>query len=135
MIGTMHAVRIYDRILSAEEVARNYAVDQNRFRGAGLATTNVVVASARADAQGVEPNGVYEVDGEWTFTAQDMKDEGGRTTFAVDGYTVETWSNGAWGAPARQDGTNYTYAAAAGAAPVRLTWFWRSTSGATVIVR
>ena len=135
LIGTMHAVRIYDRILSAEEVARNYAVDQNRFRGAGLATTNVVVASARADAQGVEPNGVYEVDGEWTFTAQDMKDEGGRTTFAVDGYTVETWSNGAWGAPARQDGTNYTYAAAAGAAPVRLTWLWRNTSGAMVIVR
>ena len=51
------------------------------------------------------------------------------------GYTLETWTGGAWGAPVSYTGTNYVHSVAAQPAPVRLTWTWTSTDGTRVIFR
>lgn len=98
LVGTVKALRVYNRALSAEEVAWNHKVDVARFDGA-LTVTNVVVApgaDARFDAAMREAPGAYEVTGEWTFTAADVPEgaDGGRR---ISGYTLETWENGAWG--------------------------------------
>ncbi len=127
--GLYYATRIYNRPLTEAELARNRKVDDIRFRG--MVVTNVVVASAHAEAQGVEPNGVYEVEGAWTFTVQPTVLESGRTARPI-GYTIETLTADGWRVPSRHNGLSYTYTA--GADPVRLTWRYQP-SGTTVIVR
>ncbi len=117
--GFYYAARIYNRPLTEAELAQNRKVDEVRFRGAVV--TNVVVASALAGAQGVETNGVYEVEGSWTFTALPTVLESGKTVRPT-GYSIETLENGVWSAPVAYTGTNYTYTASADVAPVRLTW-------------
>jgi hypothetical protein len=134
LVGTVKALRVYNRALSAEEVAWNHKVDVARFDGA-LTVTNVVVApgaDARFDAAMREAPGAYEVTGEWTFTAADVP-EGAGGGRRVSGYTLETWENGAWGAPVEKSGDAFVYRADS-AAPVRLTWRWRG-SGLCVLIK
>lgn len=128
--GLYHATRFYNRALTEAELAWNRKVDEVRFRGAVI--TNVVVASSNAEAGGVESNGVYEVEGSWTFTAQPVELASGKTLRPA-GYTLETWNNGTWGARESYSGTNYTYTAATATAPVRLTW--RYATGTLLIFR
>ena len=129
-IGTIHAARVYNRALSAAEVAWNHTVDAARYDGV-LPVTNVVVAAGMYGAS-VELPGVYEVEGAWTFSATNAVENG--KARRVVGYTVETWSNGAWGAPAKHEGASYSYAVGSSPAKVRLTWLWLK-DGACVIVR
>ena len=138
LVGTIHAVRLYDRILTDAELARNRAVDENRFRGAGIATTNVLVASRAKLAQGVEANGAYEVDGEWMFTAVPVtatRADGREVVLTPTGYTLETWGDGAWGVPTAYSSTNYAHSVATQPTPVRLTWIWSRNDGTMLIVR
>ncbi len=128
--GFQHAVRFYNRPLTEAELVQNRKVDEIRFRGAVV--TNVVVASGHPEAHGVETNGVYEVEGSWTFTAQPTVLESGKTVRPT-GYTLETLANGVWGARTSHTGTSYTYTAGADAKPVRLTW--RYSQGITILVR
>ena len=132
LTGTVKALRVYNRSLSADEIAHNYKVDAARFDGV-LSVTNVVVAGKFDDYEGVAP-GAYEVAGEYTFTAGAATDHGKGKVRPVVGYTVEAWENGAWGAPVPHDGASYTYVAGTDPAKVRLTWLWQP-DGMTVILR
>ena len=83
--------------------------------------------------QGVEPDGVYEVAGEWTFTAAPQTV--GDTELVPKGYVLETWADGAWTRTASGSGAAYTYRAAETAGPVRLTWKFSSNNGTLLLVR
>lgn len=131
MVGKMQAVRFYDRALSEAEIARNRKVDDARYKG--IAVTNVVVASNHAGCMGVEPDGAYEVEGRWTFTAAPVEIDG--EEYVPTGYSLETWTDGAWSTPVVQSGTNYEHVVSEAASPVRLTWKFRSTSGTLLIFR
>ena len=137
--GSFHATRFYNRTLTEAELARNRRVDEFRFRGAGIGVTNVVVATGRhPEAEGAEKAGAYEVEGAWNFTAAPVSvPREGRKDLVLTptGYTLETWTGGAWGAPVSYTGTNYVHSVAAQPAPVRLTWTWTSTDGTRVIFR
>ena len=57
--------------------------------------------------QGAEPDGVYEVVGEWTFTAAPQAV--GDTEFVPKGHVLETLENGIWTRTASGSGAAYTY--------------------------
>ena len=83
----MKSVRLYDRMLSDDELAWNRSVDNARFFNA-LTTTNVVEV-----VSGVET--AYKVEGEWTFNAP--------ATVTIDnaekkvaGYRLEVLDSGVW---------------------------------------
>ena len=138
--GTIKAVRIYNRVLTDEELAQNRAIDEVRFFGAAMPVTNVIVASSVRGVAGGEPEGAYAlsagghtftasveavghylVEGTYTFTAEDAVADG--KTRRVTGYKLETWDAGTgdWGAPTFHSGAYFTYTEGA---KVRLTWQW-----------
>ena len=129
-IGTIHTARLYNRALTAAEVAWNRKVDAARYEGTPP-VTNGVVAAGQYDAS-VEAPGVYEVEGTWTFSATNAVDNG--KTKRVAGYTLETWADSAWGAPTAYEGASCTYTVGTSPAKVRLTWLWQR-DGACIIVR
>ncbi|MBR2838109.1 MAG: hypothetical protein IKE55_04985 [Kiritimatiellae bacterium] len=129
LTGTVKALRLYNRPLSAAEIAHNYKVDVARFDGA-LTVTNVVVAGKFSDYEGVA-RGAYEVEGSYTFTAGAATDKDGKV-LPLLGYTVEAWDGSAWGEAERHSGSSYTYTAGTDPAKVRLTWKW---DGMMVILR
>ena len=121
MKGTMHSLRIYNRLLTDAEIAQNNAVDEVRFRGDG-----VIVRTLTAGVEGAEPSGFYTVGGDGhEFSAPAEKTVGG-TTWICAGYTLEAY-NGAddtWGtAVLHQDELAYSYDPATGGR-VMLTWMW-----------
>ena len=123
--GTFNAVRIYNRALTADEVAANYALDQIRFV-TGIPVTNAVIATSVAGAEGAEPSGSYAVDGTHTFTAPASATISG-TTYALTGCTVQRWENGAWGASVQRDGVfSITVTESE---KVRITWNWTTAEG------
>ncbi len=128
IVGDYHAVRIYSRKLTDEELAWNMVVDECRFRGGALPRTNVVVeASTYAGVCGTEASGVYEVVGSHTFTAPDVTVGG--VTYSAVGYTLETWNGSYWASAERFDGNSYTYTVSDGSPKVRLTWLWKPVRG------
>ncbi len=66
LYGTIKSVRLYDRMLSEDELAWNRSVDSARFFGA-LATTNVVVV--KNEYSGLADDTAYQVFGPTTFEA------------------------------------------------------------------
>ncbi len=121
--GVMKAFRIYNRALTADEVAANAAIDAARFDGV-MPVTNAVVATTVAGAFGNERPGVYAVEGSHTFTAAPSA-KVGSTTYACTGYTLERWENGAWSSPETVAGFAVTVTEAE---KVRITWQWESTN-------
>lgn len=131
LTGTVKALRVYNRPLSADEIAHNHKVDAARFDGR-LIVTNVVVAGVFAAEAGVR-TGAYEVDGTHTFTAGPATEEGGKER-PVLGYALETWNGTAWTAAGTFDGASYTYTRGTDPATVRVTWRWRP-DGLAIVVR
>ncbi len=127
-LGTIKAVRIYDRVLSDAELAKNRAIDEARFFGGPLPTENVVVASSVRGVDGNEPEGVYALpDGGHTFTAPASVTVG-EDSYSCTGYTLETWDGSAWSDPVRNDGV-LSAALTDTTAKVRLIWQWTHTAG------
>ncbi|MBR1609554.1 MAG: hypothetical protein IJ678_08080 [Kiritimatiellae bacterium] len=130
-----HAVRVYNRLLTDDELAHNRAIDEARFFGSGAPASNaVIVASSVAGLEGREPDGLYFPDG-WTFAAGTATNTVRGIGWVCAGYQLQTWDaeSGAWGAQTTvlRDGGNaieYT-SPAAPFASVRLTWLWRPVSG------
>lgn len=124
--GTYNAVRIYNRALTAEEVAANRTLDVIRFE-TGIPVTNAVVATALPGAEGAESCGVYAVNGSHTFSAP-VSNVVGAASYYCTGYRLERWdaTAGAWGnarfSPARCCTVTVDE-------KVRITWQW-SASGA-----
>ena len=121
--GVMKSFRIYNRALTADEVAQNAAIDAARFDGV-MPVTNAVVATSVAGAFGNETPGVYAVDGSHTFTALPSVTVG-ETKYVCTGYTLETWENGAWSSPVTVVGFAVTVSESEN---VRITWQWETTS-------
>ncbi|MBQ8124847.1 MAG: hypothetical protein IJ173_03060 [Kiritimatiellae bacterium] len=125
--GTIKSVRIYNKVLNAEELAQNRAVDEARFFGAGESEPNVVVASSVRGVSGDTPDGAYVLpDGGCTFTAPASVTVG-EDTYSCAGYTLETWDGSAWGTPVSHSGTSVPLTDKS--AKVRLTWQWSHTAG------
>ena len=126
-LGTVKAVRIYDRVLSDAELEQNRAIDEARFFGGPLPTENVVVASSVRGVDGNEPEGAYALPaGGHTFSAPASVTVG-EDSYSCTGYTLETWDGSAWGAPASS--TSLSCALTDTSAKVRLTWQWAHTAG------
>lgn len=122
--GVMKSFRIYNRSLTADEVAHNAAIDAARFEGV-MPVTNAVIATSVAGAFGNEIPGVYAVDGSHTFTAVPSA-KVGSTTYACTGCTVERWENGEWGAAETCNGCFAVTITES--EKVRITWQWESTN-------
>ena len=120
--GTINAIRVYDRVLSNDELAHNRFVDEARFKLRGR--INVIVAEGKYDTT-TEPSGNYEVEGSWTFTALPAVNERGHRRDVV-GYVIEAWNaeTGKWGPKQSFPGDSYTHVVGEPAAKVRLTWKW-----------
>ena len=122
LIGDIRNVRFYSRVLEDSELERNRKVDDIRYGGA-LTTTNVVVASDTEGAAGVEPNGAYEVEGTWTFTAAPVRVTSDVKLWPM-GYVLERRESDAWVKVGDFVGTNYTHTVTQPVETVRLTWKW-----------
>ena len=55
--GKYHAIRLYNRSLTVDEIQRNRIVDAARFSGVVPPTGAVFVDSAFSEISGIEPNG------------------------------------------------------------------------------
>lgn len=133
LTGTINAVRVYDRALTDDELAQNRKVDEARFFG-NIPVTNVVVAAGEYDTVAEAP-GVYEVQGVWTFSADNAENEDGKRV-RLTGYKLEIWdeASGEWVGRTRIRERTYTYTAGESPDKVRLTWDW-TPSGTVIIIR
>lgn len=122
--GTFNAVRIYNRALTADEVAANHALDQIRFM-TGIPVTNAVIATSVAGATGAEGVGAFAVNGSHDFTVPPSV-KVGSTTYACTGYKLETWENGAWSSSVTVAGFAVTVSESE---KVRITWQWTPVNG------
>ncbi len=115
LYGTVKSVRLYDRMLSEDELAWNREVDLARYFGE-LAVTNVVVSVGGEET-------AYKVEGGYTFTAPETVVEKGEAKKVVC-YTTEELVDGVWKNRGWHDGTDYTYDANSPdwGKTIRLTW-------------
>ena len=119
LVGTIKAVRIYNKALSNDELAANRALDEARFFG--TVPVHAVVTTSIAGLDGNE-SGSYAVDAEgYTFTAPAQATLEGQV-YDCTGYTLETWDGSAWGAPVSHD--NELSYAATDTSRVKITWQW-----------
>ena len=122
LVGTIKAIRVYNKVLSNTELAANRVIDEARFFN-GIPVTNVVIATAVAGLEGNEGSDVYAYDDAgYTFTAPQKATKDG-TVYACAGYTLETWNGSTWSAPVSY--ASCAYAATDTSAKVRLTWQWQ----------
>ena len=134
MNGSFHAVRIYSKAISQDEMARNMLIDRARFFGIAEAKNMVVVASGLPGAEGTEADGAYLVAGSHTFTAPQSVTVGGNT-YACTGYSLETFGSNTgyytvWGGATESPDRSYTFTETWDGTPsVRLTWQWRLIDG------
>ncbi len=129
-----HAVRFYNRVLNEAELEQNRKVDEIRFRG--MVPTNIVVATKPVEMDGValsgvEANGIYEVEGDWTFSAKLIKV--GDKDVKPSGYKLEKWVDGAWVKTGDHSETSYDYNFARDGI-MRLTWQY-GRQGLCIIIR
>ena len=121
LVGTIKAIRVYNKVLSNTELAANREIDEARFF-TGIPVTNVVVATSIPGLEGNEGSGVYAYDASgYTFTAPQKATKDG-VVYSCTGYTLETWNGSAWSSPVSYASCSYT--ATDTNAKVRLTWQW-----------
>ena len=125
-----HAIRVYSKLLSEDELAHNRAIDEARFFGGDTPVSNaVIVASAVAGLEGREESGIYFPD-EWTFTAGTGTNTVRGIGWICAGYQMQTWDadSSTWNAQTSTDSSSYT-SPSGDFATVRLTWLWKPVSG------
>ena len=122
------SVRLYDRMLTEDELAWNRNVDSARYFGE-LGVTNVLVQTKYRDvasaAQEVlaEAPGAYTVVGSWTFSAASVKNKDGILKPVAGYYTEELDASGEWTNKIWHEGeTEFSYNCETSPACVRLTW-------------
>ena len=126
-VGTMKAVRIYNRALSAEEVAQNAAADEARFSSG---VNGVEVMANALGLAGREPAGFYTPDG-WIFSAGVATQAVDGISYAPGGYTVEAYDAATepWSVSETSDSATTWTTPAQPFANRRLTWKWVPFSG------
>ncbi len=125
LYGTVKSVRLYDRMLSEDELAWNRNVDSARYFGA-LAATNVVVVAN--EFSGLEADTAYEVFGAHTFAASPSSVDGSSANFV---RVQALQSNGTWMETARIEGGSYDYTPAAGTVRIE----FRKSNPFVIVVR
>ena len=130
--GAIKSIRVYNRVLTDEELAANRAVDEMRFFGGSkTGTRTVTVASAVPELSGNEPDGEYKVDADksYVFSAPTEPVTANGMDYVVAGFSTEKWddSAGDYGAAVTNAGASWALPAEAG--KYRLTWLWRVTRG------
>ena len=123
--GTVKSVRLYDRMLSEDELAWNRKVDEARFFGR-LTTTNVVLEAT--EWNGALAAGPYEVFGTYTFEASPSPEDGHLPTH-VRVWTLRT--DGTWASAGSVEGASYAYTPAAGTVKIE----FRTSHPFVLIVR
>ncbi len=125
LYGTVKSIRLYDRMLSEDELAWNRSVDSARYFGA-LATTNVVVVANEFSGELAD---AYQVFGSHTFAAAPSSQDGSSAnyvkvrTIAADGSESVT----------RVEGNAYTYTA--GVSSDKVVIEFRKTNPFVLVVR
>ncbi len=133
LTGSGYCLRVYDRILSNEEVARNRELDNIRFRGRWGESTEKDLVTVRASRAGVAcetGNWLVRGNGSKTVTAPESVTENG-FTWSLKGYLLETMDTTARTVAYTQvDGVDtYTFTPTANGANRRLTWRYEMTKG------
>ena len=133
LTGSAYTLRVYDRILSNEEVARNRELDNIRFRGRWGESTEKDLVTVRASHEGaacetgswlVRGTGSKTVTAPATVTANGF-------TWTLKGYLLETMDTSARTIAFTQvdDVDTYTFTPTANGANRRLTWRYEMTEG------
>ena len=133
LTGSGYCLRVYDRILSNEEVARNRELDNIRFRGRWGESTEKDLVTVRASHEGaacetgswlVRGTGSKTVTAPATVTANGF-------TWTLKGYLLETMDTAARTIAFTQvdDADTYTFTPTANGANRRLTWRYEMTEG------
>lgn len=133
LVANIHAVRLYNRVLTDAELAQNRRVDEIRFHGIGdITVVNGAVGETGTAGESSHPDGVYNLETDsWTFTAPDMR---------VDDQTykarllVETWDGEKWVKESEGWANAYTFEKSAGQR-TRLTWSWKIFRALIISVR
>ncbi len=134
--GTVHSVRVYDRMLTAAEFKKTREIDDIRFRGSVPATNTVFVATSLEGAEGDQECGIYRVAGAGhAFTATERRKIDGRG-YAATRCMVETWNatSKKWENPVSSTGSTWTTPAGDSWPSRRITWRW-SIPGTTIFVK
>ena len=122
--GTVKSVRLYDRMLTEDELAWNRSVDNARYFGV-LTTTNVIVVANEFSGNLAGP---YEVFGLHTFTASPSVQSGA----AADHVRVRHLQpNGTWDAAYIVRSPSYTYTQGDGTVQIE----FRKTKAFMLIVK
>ncbi len=133
LTGSGYCLRVYDRILSNEEVARNRELDNIRFRGRWGESTEKDLVTVRASHEGAAcETGSWLVrgTGSKTVTAPATVTKNG-FTWTLKGYLLETMDTTARTIAFTQvdDVDTYTFTPTANGANRRLTWRYEMTEG------
>ena len=135
LVGVVHAFRIYDRVLTEDEIRHNMEIDHCRFfAGAGRSTgTDLVEVVSEVPAIKPADAGCWIVRGtaSKTFTAEETVTVG-TVTYACAGYRMETWNAAKrmWENPVvTADARSVPVSGTDGAANRRITWLWTIRSG------
>lgn len=126
--GDIYALRVYNRLLTAEEIAQNAAVDAARFeRGDTSASDKLLVASTIPEAMGAVVSPAYGVSAAesktCSVTSPYVASDG--TAYVCTGWKLYSYdsSNHQWSTPIAGNGTSCAYEHTAGAY-VKLEWQW-----------
>ena len=134
--GMIHAIRLYDRVLTEAELAHNMEIDNIRFyAGAGRYSGSNLVEVAVESPGGVvtvDEAGCWLVRGEGaskTFTASATVTVG-NSTYSCTGYRLETWNatKRMWENPV-ETAESYSAELNSTNANRRITWLYSLTSG------
>lgn len=124
--GEMYSIRIYNRILTAEELSSNAETDAYRFLGKTESGQLTITTEPNGIGRPSPSSGTYSAPKEtMVCTATEPFYQNG-VRYVCTGYTLEEQlENGEWGAPVTYEGTSLEYAGAKTA--MRLTWHWIPT--------
>ena len=132
LVGNVYSVKLYDRVLSEEELDWNQTIDDQRYRmenPPSLDDVNVILRSSMPIGDCITNYiGKYIVADTHTFTAPATIAKGMKGyNYILKGYTVEEWNAeaSAWGAAVTYSGESYTASASGG--KVRVTWLYTPT--------
>ena len=132
LVGNVYSVKLYDRVLSEEELYWNQTIDDQRYRmenPPSLDDVNVILRSIMPIGDCITNYiGKYIVADTHTFTAPATIAKGMKGyNYILKGYTVEEWNAeaSAWGAAVTYSGESYTASASGG--KVRVTWLYTPT--------
>ena len=132
--GRIHAVRVYDRVLTVAELRRNKEIDYARFYGTAGLSTETDLVEVRSEVPGIalEDEGCWLLRGTGakTFTAPATA-TAGTCTYACAGYRLETWNAAKrmWENPVMAELSSATVTGTTGQPNRRITWLWALTAG------